>query len=479
VPKKSDKKITFKSEKIKRKNFITMSKVAQKIEKILEELLKKMRSELLEGNFASAENMSWSSLLELHGLLMSEALNTVGKSKAFKAKIMENYASEEVGDLRLRDYQLQLKNGEWIEVKSYYARSVGKASNLNSRHLSKAYWSILGNMSIGCSSLLSAFGVMSCSFAIGEELLKLIGIQTHANRIRKAAISYGELADKQGVKSVLKEGESLAGKRVVISFDGGRSRMREATGNRNKKGYLEYETPWREPKIMVVEVLNEKGEIERKSSQPLYLGTLKSTKQAMLKLKNALKMLHIEQARTIQFIADGALAIWSQIKPLFRRLKIPFSKITLTLDYYHAVEHLKELSKLLPVSQGEQQKAFTKWKADLWEGSARGIVRDFKKRLKQSKTALTQAMKTALGYFHKHHDHMQYKKFKRRKLLCGSGLVESAVRRIINLRFKGSSSFWLQDNLEKLIFLRCAFLAKRWDNLLNNSLLYLKNLGTI
>ena len=143
------------------------------------------------------------------------------------------------------------------------------------------------------------------------------------------------------------------------------------------------------------------------------------------------------------------------------------------------MEHLKELSKLLPISQEEQLTAFMKWKTDLWEGFARGIVREFKKRLKQSKIALTQEMKTALGYFYKHHDRMQYKKFKRAKLLCGSGLVESAVRRIINLRFKGSSSFWLQDNLEKLIFLRCAFLAKRWCILLKNNQLVLKKIGTV
>ena len=479
MPKKSDKKITFKLEKIKRKNFITMSKIAQKIGKIVEDLREKVETDLLEGNLEGAENKSWDCMLELHGLLMSESLNKVGQSKAFKEKLAESYASEGVSDLRLRNYQLQLKNGEWIEIKSYYARQIGKDFGLDSRHLSKHYWSILKNISLSHASVLSAFGVMSCSFEIGKELLQLVGIKTNANRIRKVATSYGKLTEDQGVKALLKKGESLAGKRVVIGIDGGRSRMRETKESRSKKGYTEYDTPWREPKIIVIQEINKAGEMEKKLSLPLYLGTLKSTKQTMAKLKSAMKTLQIDQAEIIQFIADGAPAIWSRIKPLFRQLKIPFSKVVLTLDYYHAVEHLKELSKLLPCSQEEQQKAFNKWKADLWEGLARGIVRNFKKRIKQSKTTLNQEMKTALNYFYKHHDRMQYKSFKRRKLLCGSGLVESAVRRIINLRFKGSSTFWLKENLEKLIVLRCVFLAKRWTILLNNNKLALKKIDTV
>lgn len=456
-----------------------MLKIGQKIGKEIGALGKKIEAELLLGNLGEAENISWTFLLELHSFLLSSSLNKVGQSKEFKKQLLKSYVSEGVGDLRLRSFQIQLRNGEWIEVKSYYARRVGKDFSLPSHHLSKSYWSILGNVSLGYASLLSAFGVMSGSFEIGSQLLKLLGVQTNSNRVRKVAIEYGKLVDNQGIRPLLGQEESLSGKRVVIGFDGGRSRMREAKESRTKQGYEQYDTPWREAKIMVIQIINEKGELERKQSMPLYLGTLKSTKQAMKKLKEALKALEVEQAEIIQFIADGAPTIWRNIKPLFRQLKIPFSKIVLTLDYYHGVEHLRDLSKLLPITEKEQQKVFTKWKADLWEGLARTIVRDFKKRIKHSKSTLSKEMKTALGYFYKHHDHMQYKRYKRRKLLCGSGLVESAVRRIINLRFKGSSSFWLKENLEKLINLRCAFLAKRWTILLNNSTLYLKKMGTV
>ena len=50
----------------------------------------------------------------------------------------------------------------------------------------------------------------------------------------------------------------------------------------------------------------------------------------------------------------------------------------------------------------------------------------------------------------------------------GSGIIESAIRRIINLRFKNASTFWLADNVEKLYFLRAALVAGRWNIVMDN-----------
>ena len=117
------------------------------------------------------------------------------------------------------------------------------------------------------------------------------------------------------------------------------------------------------------------------------------------------------------------------------------------------------MSKLLGGTKKKQKVVFLKWKPLLWEGSMELVIEDFKKRMKESKKEISKKMQTAMNYFTRHEEHMNYKDLKERKLLCGSGLVESAVRRIINLRFKGPSTFWKVDNLEKLILLRCVFLA--------------------
>src|SRR5207249_12089207 len=57
---------------------------------------------------------------------------------------------------------------------------------------------------------------------------------------------------------------------------------------------------------------------------------------------------------------------------------------------------------------------------------------------------------------------MQYDTFRAAGLPIGSGSIESGVRRIVNLRLKGSSIFWLPENAEEILYLRCQIKSGRW-----------------
>jgi len=41
--------------------------------------------------------------------------------------------------------------------------------------------------------------------------------------------------------------------------------------------------------------------------------------------------------------------------------------------------------------------------------------------------------------------------------------MESAIRRVINLRLKGASIYWLEETAEAMIRLRSFFKAGRWN----------------
>ena len=73
-----------------------------------------------------------------------------------------------------------------------------------------------------------------------------------------------------------------------------------------------------------------------------------------------------------------------------------------------------------------------------------------------------------MNYLEKHNDKTQYADYQKNKLMCGSGIIESAIRRIINLRFKNASTFWNEKTVEKMYFLRGALLSKRWNILMGN-----------
>jgi hypothetical protein len=62
--------------------------------------------------------------------------------------------------------------------------------------------------------------------------------------------------------------------------------------------------------------------------------------------------------------------------------------------------------------------------------------------------------------------HLNYTTYTRRGLPLGSGAVESAIRRVINLRLKGNGMFWTEENAESMLQLRCQILSTEWDTCL-------------
>jgi hypothetical protein len=76
-------------------------------------------------------------------------------------------------------------------------------------------------------------------------------------------------------------------------------------------------------------------------------------------------------------------------------------------------------------------------------------------------------IRTQRNYFVKNLARMRYDRIRALKLPMGSGCVESAIRRMVNLRLKGPCIFWCKANAEAILLLRCYWKAGRW-NLLKN-----------
>ncbi|MCC7422121.1 MAG: hypothetical protein IT428_17725, partial [Planctomycetaceae bacterium] len=63
------------------------------------------------------------------------------------------------------------------------------------------------------------------------------------------------------------------------------------------------------------------------------------------------------------------------------------------------------------------------------------------------------------------HRRMDYSVSRAQKTPIGSGAVESAVRRVINLRVKSNATYWLRENAETMIRLRSWIKAGRGEEL--------------
>jgi hypothetical protein len=51
----------------------------------------------------------------------------------------------------------------------------------------------------------------------------------------------------------------------------------------------------------------------------------------------------------------------------------------------------------------------------------------------------------------------------------GSGTMESAIRRVVNLRLKGTSIYWMEEHAEQMLLLRTYYKSNRWKVLENKA----------
>ena len=61
--------------------------------------------------------------------------------------------------------------------------------------------------------------------------------------------------------------------------------------------------------------------------------------------------------------------------------------------------------------------------------------------------------------------HLNYGEMRRRKFPIGSGVIESTIRRVVNLRLKGASVYWKESTANDMLLLRCLYKANRWESI--------------
>jgi hypothetical protein len=107
--------------------------------------------------------------------------------------------------------------------------------------------------------------------------------------------------------------DTVAGRRVVISSDGGRLRLRETKrGPKTKKGRRRYTGAWREPKVLLVDVMDAEGQRDA-TCVPVMDATLTGPDAGFAWLRTSWQRLEIPQADQGLFIADGAPWIWKRV----------------------------------------------------------------------------------------------------------------------------------------------------------------------
>jgi hypothetical protein len=305
------------------------------------------------------------------------------------------------------------------------------------------------------------------SFKEASQVLAGRGLKIDAKRIQELTKRYAQRIKMVKQNNDIEITETLAGCRVIISTDGGRIRIhKNKRGRKTAKGRSRYTTKWKEPKLLIIYTVNEKGEKER-SFLPFIEGTMKGPDTIFGLIKFYLSRLNIAKADKILFVADGARWIWNRVPELVKEFGIAPEKFYSLLDFYHAVEHLSQVADLRKGWKASERKNWIKkHRRLLLLGKVKEVISSILSicRGRRSKKLLREK-----DYFVRNQKRMQYDLIAANGLPIGSGAMESAIRRVVNLRLKGASIYWLQDTAEAMLLLRSFYKSGRWDMLKNHT----------
>src|SRR6266478_2586251 len=313
------------------------------------------------------------------------------------------------------------------------------------------------------ASEVSLLAAMLGSLAEAQDVLAARGVELDTKTVRTIAYRYAARARlEQQIESTAFE-DTVAGRRVVISSDGGRIRLRETKrGPKTKKGRRRYTGAWREPKVLIVYVVDAEGKREA-SFAPVIDATLKGPDAVFALLRTYLQRLEITQADQVLFIADGAPWIWKRVPLLVQALGLAAEQVHELLDFYHAAQHLGQVAAL---RKDWSAKARSRWRTQQRRLLLRGQVEQVIAAVRDlCRGRNSKAIRTHREYFVKNQSRMAYAKLIAMKLPIGSGAMESTVRRVVNLRLKGPSIFWCRASAEAILLLRSYYKAGRWNML--------------
>lgn len=417
---------------------------------------------LLDGNLYGYENELFTCMNGLQDFISGQLLPEA--SVQIAEKLVEQGKTANGRKIEMRPFRLRMATGQSIEVQSPYVKQPGKGWS-GPRQLLAGYWNIIGGASPSLYDRVGYCSALGPSYEVTHQTLCKFGVQVCLSSVRDITNRLAVHCFDSGEENLaVRSNETLEGKRVVISVDGGRTRTRNYDGSYNNSGHATYQTAWCEPKLFVIDVLDENGQPE--CYELSIYGCRFSEADVLSLLKRYLKRLNIEKAKQVQVLADGAPWIWNNVKQILLNLGVPKECIVETLDYYHASQYIHGLVEQMPKRVGKTQRntylqEFKDW---LWAGDAEQIVQTCRSVFKRPGKIVNRW----INYLDKHQDKIQYAEFEKDKLMCGSGIIESAIRRVVNLRFKNASTFWDKEVVEKLYFLRAALLSKRWGIVMEN-----------
>jgi hypothetical protein len=347
-------------------------------------------------------------------------------------------------------------------VRSYYhCRTCGKGHLPWEQTLGLSHQ----RLTPAASEVTSLAGVQA-SFAEASErtLLKLCGLRLSESTVERTTEAAGERLTKllaQRVKFGAVEpweweGDALGRTCAYVSLDATGVRQQGPNGAA-AEGRMAY----------VGMIYNPRGAsrtLERRAAstphQVRYLAGFYELDALGMELRGQAAQVGWDEAEQQIALSDGGAGL----EEFFRK---NFPLATVILDFWHAKEHLVELSQAL---FGQEDAAGKQWLDERChqlktEGGA--AVRASLEALDVSARSefVREAHRRETNYFRNHEHKMNYPHYLAHGWQIGSGPVESACKTVVNNRLAGGGMRWGSPGSNALCHLRALFLSQRnqWE----------------
>src|SRR3954463_15561461 len=196
-------------------------------------------------------------------------------------------------------------------------------------------------------------------------------------------------------------------------------------------------------------------------TRPWIDGTLNGPGHLMGLLAFHLHRLGAAGAKAVSFVSDGAPWIWNRLDWVIGRAGLDPKRVERVLDCCHAVHHVSLALQALGLAEAERTATYRALRHQLRAGRSREVVATL--RTMAQAQPFDSGVWAEIEFLAKHEAHLRYDWFGYRGHPLGSGAVESAIRRVIDLRLKGNGIYWKEENAEAMLVLRAAALTGRWE----------------
>ena len=276
-----------------------------------------------------------------------------------------------------------------------------------------------------------------------EVFRELMGIDICAPQIQRVCNSYGNAIDslvKSNCMSVIPRLEGRGNDDpVYVMVDGSMIYTRDEQWRELKLGRMFHSS-------QVIDIQKDR----RKVMDSVYVAHLGGVDDFFPKFER-----HLTGYGSKVIIGDGAKWIWNWAEDNYPgALQI--------LDFYHAKEKLVLFAR----HQYKEDKARIEWikaQADkLLDDRLEEVLLTLKSCRARSPEAKL-AKQKVLDYYLEHDCRMQYKTYREKGLMIGSGPIEAAHRSVIQQRMKLSGQKWSISGAQAIANLRCYKQSGNWD----------------